>query len=1015
MELTINTYGYRDALYYTLNALAMFRNSGLYESIINSATVLIGSFYGLRMASSGNYVSLMLYARKTIGMLIFANLILLPKTEMILRDHVGKTIDKIDNIPMAFAVPVGMIENFGQVITLGFEQVFAPIESAINPNNPVFSYYNYGMIFGARLKQEVSQVRIKNPEFVGNMKSFIKRCVVLPSAIGHQFTMEELVSSKDMWQLVSSKAGTLTRTDVTINKERTTMNCKEAAQYFENYWKGENTRIIDKFKDTDFGKARSAQNYGAPANTLSKLFENNVKVLHQGLKPAGDILRQQMMINSISDYRGSSYGVARARMQQETGGILSGDIAGLTIPMGVAIFKCILYSAFIFLMPMMLFSGGLYKYTSYLTLAASLQLWPALNAVLNMIIGTYSNLAVGSNMLVSYATVSSVNNHVDSIITVAAGLQLATPFLAYYMTSLGAGSLMQLAGSLSGGVQAGIGAAAQEVSTGNRGTDNVNENNSSKNISNANKLDHNMQHFDGVNSIHDYDGGIKRTNPNGSVVFSGGAGMTTSAGSVRFNMEDNLQNQFSQGIQQSDAMVERSSSSYTGARSNTMNKASDVVAQLAQREHNGESFNYDSMGEQGKSLRQAVNETRTLHDKHGYAFNQAGQMTLEAHAKGSTPLKAITGVDIGGGVTGALSASNTSEQSLHDDKSVDRGNHTDQSYNNIVRAASNSSWAKENSLDTRLSEEVRASYAEEQRYEEQLSKAQESSKNWHDAKTRHESSGTTMNKDRYDDVMDALVKGGHAKSRGDARHLIESGAPVVKKVWNGMVSRDLGSFMGGVSTGKNEVQGSAAIRELNDFRQQHESKVNKDPKSDVFEEIQAAMDKYGFNPRTVQKEMSNAGTDLKGKYSQMTGENATQYKAVKKYNEMEERELQQRAEQYEQDRIGQGVISKSATEGLNWITQGMTGNRIGGPDQGTGQDYDHSTKPVSNLNNSTVPRGERDATEQDNVSSAKDLPEITADQGMQKQLEAFKARTVKFSTIDLESFQKARNDTKNKE
>lgn len=116
-----------------------------------------------------------------------------------------------------------------------------------------------------------------------------------------------------------------------------------------------------------------------------------------------------------------------------------------------------------------------------------------------------------------------------------------------------------------------------------------------------------------------------------------------------------------------------------------------------QREHNGESFNYDDLGEHGKSLRQAVNQTKALHDRHGYGWRQASAMEIEAHAKGCTPFKAITGVDIGGGVTIRSSAENSSDQALHDDKSIERGNHTDESYNNIVKAASNSSWAKENS------------------------------------------------------------------------------------------------------------------------------------------------------------------------------------------------------------------------------------------------------------------------------------------------------------------------------
>ena len=308
MDLTIHTYGYFDSLYYVLNALAMFRNSEFFMIIVKTSSVLVGCYYAVHIAYSGSYSHLRAYLMKVVGMLVLVNSLLLPTAEMVLKDHVTKKIGKVDNIPLAFALPVGLLEEFGHLLTIGFEQVFAPIESAVNPNDPVFSYYNYGMLFGARLKKEVSQTRIKDPEFVENMRCFIKQCVVLPAMIGYQFTPEQLITTKDMWGLVSKNAGTLTRLDMRIGTNRTSMTCKGAISYFEKSFAQENSRILAKFKNTVFSFARSSQNYDVPQNTvLNKVFESNVKTLYGGAQPAGDVLRQQMMINSLSDYTNGNY------------------------------------------------------------------------------------------------------------------------------------------------------------------------------------------------------------------------------------------------------------------------------------------------------------------------------------------------------------------------------------------------------------------------------------------------------------------------------------------------------------------------------------------------------------------------------------------------------------------------------------------------------------------------------------------------------------------------------------
>ncbi len=390
MNLTIHTYGYFDALYYVLQALAMFRNSDFYTSLVNSIAIIAGCYYAIRMSCGYSRAMWHVYLLKIGGMLLVINILLLPKTTMVLKDHITKKVNTVDNIPLAFALPVGVLESFGHVITIGFEQIYSPIEEVSNNANHAFSYYNHGMVFGARLKQSLLQTRIRNPEFVSNMSNFIKRCVALPAMIGKQFTKEELVQTDNMWQLVSSNAGEITRIDMVMRDKQEIMTCKLAVNYFTNYWKEEENRIFNEYQKTNFALIGSSS-ANLNENDLNKYLTKNIETLYGNKFKAKDILRQQMMLASLDDYYSSSYALSRAKMHQESNGFLSGDLASLYLPMMLVIFKAIIYSAFIFLVPMLIISGGWQKYVGYLTVVTSLQLWPALNAVLNMIIGTYSN------------------------------------------------------------------------------------------------------------------------------------------------------------------------------------------------------------------------------------------------------------------------------------------------------------------------------------------------------------------------------------------------------------------------------------------------------------------------------------------------------------------------------------------------------------------------------------------------------------------------------------------------
>ena len=178
------------------------------------------------------------------------------------------------------------------------------------------------------------------------------------------------------------------------------------------------------------------------------------------------------------------------------------------------VIKNILYGCFIFVVPLMLVGGGFAKYRMWITLCLSVQFWPALYAMLNMLIDS----AYEPAHIVSYSSWATENSRMDSMASVAANLMLLIPFLALWVTRMSESGLIHLAGSVLSTASSATSASASEKSTGNISWDNISAGNESRNNVTSNKYDNSMQYLSGVNNSIRPDGSMERINPTGEVI-----------------------------------------------------------------------------------------------------------------------------------------------------------------------------------------------------------------------------------------------------------------------------------------------------------------------------------------------------------------------------------------------------------------------------------------------------------------------------------------------------------------
>lgn len=782
MNLVIYTYGHIDAMFYVINNIAMIMNSDFANMLIKTTSFMVALFHALRAAYASSSGNAKHHLIKIAGMIIAINSLLIPKTNMMIIDHISKRKETVSNVPYGFAVPVGFLENFGHIITTSFEQAFTIVGN--------FDYQNYGMVFGARLVKEARNWRITNPEFTFNMNSFIKSCVIRDIAMGYKYSMNDIFLSDNIWKIVSSKSSPLKRAEVKRNGRTILMKCKEVAnEIIEPAFSSEIDRIKILNKNTIFSKANPPGFVGKEKPDLDRIFRDNINIVFGeyfgSTNNANENIKQYMMMNSLSDYV-RTYGYARSAITQENNWRIAGDLANIYLPLLLSVFKGMIYASFIFMAPIILFGNGMSKYLSYIAILCSLQLWPALNSVLNMFIDLYSGsglqeIAEGS---INYTNYSKIGDYSDKIVAVASGLQMIVPYLAFSIVQGGVSGFIHLANSITSATNNATSIAASEISSGNKSLDNVSIGNQQYAMNHGFKTDMNRSFRSGASEFQHNDGSIEKSFKYGNTAIQSGLGINISSGSKRLNMRKMLTNSLSEDFGETKHKLESSQVMYRDASYDTINKVSSLLGQIAHRESQGENFDYSMFGEEGESLQNFSNQTQTISRQKRIGYEDAASFLLKSYigAGMNLPLMNL-------GIGGDLSYSKTKITGDYQSQDEAKTNETSQrkEYNNAVKAMMNEQFSESNNIELSYSDDIRRSYERQKTIEEHMSLQTEKLKRYSNAHSRAESLDSFQESEMFHELEDR-IKTEYGTSNLQAHRMIENDEPQAKEIWQQMVS-----------------------------------------------------------------------------------------------------------------------------------------------------------------------------------------------------------------------------------
>ena len=471
-----------------LNAVAAITGGGAYVTLAQLAGIAGLAWVLFRTAFGGSWKD----NAKWIGLFVAVwGAMIVPKATVRVVDRLDPALAPavVANVPIGLALFASLTSEVGDGLTRLTEQAFAL------PND--LAYRRHGLIFGARLADKATRLEVTDAVFARNLRNYARQCVFTALLLGH-VSADDLREATDIWQLVTStgspSAGASPARMVEFATrqaasgtgatpiDRQIVTCREAAGRLNGQWNAEIARAGTIFGRRIFPDARTEAL--ARAELLAALPAAH-DFLIGASRSAGEIMRQQMVLNAVHDAGEQwaaeagnaaalrAYTEARAEAQTVSAYRAIGRQAETWVPLLRIVFECLYVGAFPMAVLLMLTPAGGAIFRSYVTGLIWLQSWGPLYAVLHRIsMGEAAErmqaaaAMPGGDIGISLVAQAGIRAVAADVAVMSGYLSMSVPFLAAAL-AYGLSKATVLATSVLAVGQDAASSAAHEGTTGN--------------------------------------------------------------------------------------------------------------------------------------------------------------------------------------------------------------------------------------------------------------------------------------------------------------------------------------------------------------------------------------------------------------------------------------------------------------------------------------------------------------------------------------------------------------------
>ncbi len=474
-QYEVIVYGGGQVYQSVFNAVALMSGTGPIDSLFR-VMILLGLLLGILKAMSDfNFAALVKWF---ITCAIIYGVLWVPKVQVAITDRLdtGFPSAVVGNVPLGVAFVAATSSEIGDTVIKSTEQAFADPQG--------LAYSDSGLIYGAKLYNQMRGWRILDPVFAQNMESFMTNCTY-NDLLSNYISVGQLQSSANLWSFIRDSASPSAAFPYynTDASQPNIITCQQGAQNLDGAWANEipNNQAaqevrLDPSINTAAAQSTIATALGALTTATGLASTDATQTFQQVLTI--NALRQAMS-GYVAQNGGNlvgTLGQTQAQLQtQDTQQMIGATAEKALITLQIVI-TVLFIGMFPILAPAFLLPGlGISMMKGYFGGFVYLQLWGPMYVILNKVMMWqvhHQTLAAtfmptGTSYALTFGNLNSVGALNADLAGVAGCMAAAVPMIAGMLTKGAIAGAEAAAGGVMHTFQRSAEAAGAAMSTGN--------------------------------------------------------------------------------------------------------------------------------------------------------------------------------------------------------------------------------------------------------------------------------------------------------------------------------------------------------------------------------------------------------------------------------------------------------------------------------------------------------------------------------------------------------------------
>lgn len=616
---TVYVFNSGDLFVELFNIIAMFTKSNAYSALFSLA---IAFGFALSVCAAIKVQD----PKKILNwfcmyFLVFNGLVL-PKVSVAVYDVSNQSTRVVQNVPIGVAFISEGLTGLGYALAQLFDMLYTKPDT--------LSYTKTGFLFGSRLIQESKNYRILDPALQANFSMYFRRCVVGDILLSRTLSPTELKESDNIWGAISRTPSPIRRT-VIKNDDGTSadLSCVDAARLLNERLTKETIKVAKFVGINLFGRPNTDE----LTNTLSAHLNNAFGYYLHLENTATNMFLQAMMMNVIRDgivnyqaYMNSSASVVnqafiKSQAQQRYTWQLLGMKASWALPLLHSVLTFLILALFPLIIILVVAYGGSAMFKSVLQFFLSMQLWPALFAILNLAMTFVGKGISGQYEHFNLYSIDYLTELHSDIAGVAGFLSMSIPWLSFGVVGRLGETFNSLANSMSSSLQSATISSAQEAAGASFSLGQTSFYNATGNMLSANKHDSNFSAFSGSTIRQLESGATIATSADGNEVID--ASSAVSRGTVSISSNNAISGMLNRAYENSLQSVSSHSRQLHGAISEGLQHLSQLSQMDAKDLRLGEGISESVSSHLLSSVSRLLGTAESVANKVGITREQA--------------------------------------------------------------------------------------------------------------------------------------------------------------------------------------------------------------------------------------------------------------------------------------------------------------------------------------------------------------------------------------------------------